>query len=136
MKPLAAASMITRSGGVIILAARCSSSIPDNYLDACEAFRQKNRGYITSNLFKLFDTKMRVIKEGAPELNMSAAQALMAQEEFSVIFVSDDIPERDIERLGFIYAKDMESAIEKASKLVSNPGVHIVPSGGVILPVL
>jgi nickel-dependent lactate racemase len=136
MKPLAPASMITRPGGIIILMARCSSALPEEYMEACEDFRLKHKGHLTSRLFQLFDNNKCVIKNGAPELNMSLAQVLMAQDEFRIIFVTEDIPEIEIERLGFIHAKDMISALEMGSSLVNNPEVHIVPSGGVILPVI
>jgi nickel-dependent lactate racemase len=136
MKPLAPASMITRPGGVIILVARCSSAFSEEYLKACEDFRLEYKGQLTSRLFQMFDKNKCVIKNGAPELNMSLAQVIMAQEEFRVIFVSKDVPEREIERLGFMYSKDMLGALEIGSSLVNNPEVHIVPSGGVILPVI
>lgn len=136
MKPLAPASMITRPGGVIILVAYCSSSFPEDYVEACEGFRSEYKGHLISSLFQLFDNNTRVIKNGAPELNMSVAQALMAQDEFKVIFVSENIHKREIERIGFIHTKDISSAFEIGSDLVNNPDVHIVPSGGVILPVI
>ena len=136
MKPLAPASMITCTGGVIILVAHCSSSFPEEYLKACEVFRLEHKGHLTSRLFQMFDKNIRVIKNGAPELNMSLAQVIMAHDEFRVIFVSKDVPEREIERLGFIHAKDMTRALEIGSYLVNNPEVHIIPAGGVILPVV
>jgi nickel-dependent lactate racemase len=136
MKPLAPASMITRPGGVIILVAQCSSSFPDGYVEACEGFRLENEGHLTSGLFQLFDKNTRVMEDGAPELNMSIAQVLMAVDEFRIIFVTEDIPAMDIERLGFMHANDIKNALKTGSALVDNPEVHIVPSGGVILPVI
>ena len=67
---------------------------------------------------------------------MSLAQALLAQDAFTVIFVSEEIPKEIITRLGFLFAKDLDEALNMGATLFSNPDVHIVPSGGVILPVV
>lgn len=136
MKPLAPASMITRKGGVIILVAHCTSPLPDLYLEGCDSFRRKYGGRLREGVFELFDRNHRIIETGAPELNMSVAQALLAQDEFRVILVSEDIPRTGVERLGFMPAAHLEEAFALSSKLLPQPDVHVVPSGGVILPVL
>ena len=67
---------------------------------------------------------------------MSLAQALLAQHKFKVILVSEDIPRDTAERLGFAFAEDLNQAFVMTETFFSSPEVHIVPSGGVILPVL
>jgi nickel-dependent lactate racemase len=135
MKPLGPASMITKEGGVIILVARCTSPLPDVYLDGCERFRMKYNNRLRDGVFELFDAKRRIIESGAPELNMSAAQALLTQQKFRVILVSKDIPPESAERLGFLFAEGLQEAFTMSANLIPNAEVHIVPSGGVILPV-
>jgi nickel-dependent lactate racemase len=136
MKPLAPASMITEEGGIIILVARCTSPPPDFYLEGCERFRLKYGGRLKEGVFELFERNHRIIEGGAPELNMSVAQALLAQDQFKVILVSKDIPRRSVERLGFAHAADLVEAFALSALWHSSPEVHIVPSGGVILPLL
>ncbi len=136
MKPLAPASMITKEGGCVIVFADCTAPLPDAYIEGCERFRLKYGGNLREGLLGLFDRNQRIIEESSPELNMSMAQALLAQHEFKVILVSEDIRRESVERLGFLFAEDLNQAFAMSATFFPNPEVHIVPSGGVILPVL
>jgi len=136
MKPLAPASMITREGGVIILVANCLLPLPEAYVAGCESFCMEHGHRLKGGVLDLFDNNRRIMEDGAPELNMSMAQALLAQDEYKVIFVSEEVPREVVERLGFLYAEDLNGAFVMSEKFVTDPEVHIVPSGGVILPVV
>jgi nickel-dependent lactate racemase len=136
MKPLAPASMITKERGAVILVADCTVPLPDRYLEACERFRRKYAGNLREGVLGLFGDNRRIIEEGSPELNMSLAQALLAQHNLKVILVSEDIPRENAERLGFAFAEDLIQAFSMTETFFPSPEVHIVPSGGVILPVL
>ena len=135
VKPLAPASMITKEGGAVILVADCTVPLPDIYLEASEKFRGKHAGNLREGVLGLFASNRRIIEDGSPELNMSLAQALLAQHEFKIILVSEDIPRDTAERLGFVFAEDLNQAFATSAAFVSDPEVHLVPSGGVILPV-
>jgi len=50
--------------------------------------------------------------------------------------VSKDVPRETTERLGFLFAEDLERACVISESFYPNPEVHVIPSGGVILPVL
>lgn len=134
MKPLEAASIITGENGVIILAGKCTTEFPEEYLYACKNFREKNKGNLKESLFNCFDNNQRIIKDGAPELNMSLAQVLLAIDSYNVIMFSKEVPCEDAEKLGFIHAETIEDAITISEQYVKNPSVNIVPSGGVIIP--
>ncbi|MBN2062962.1 MAG: nickel-dependent lactate racemase [Deltaproteobacteria bacterium] len=136
MKPIAPASMITKRGGIIILVAECRFPLPQPYLKGCERFLRECGGNIMEGVFGLFDNNERILEDGAPELNMSMAQALLAQHDYKVILVSREMPRESVEKIGFLYAEDLSQAFSLCSSLIPNPEVHIVPSGGVILPVL
>ena len=136
MKPLAPASIITKAGGVIILVGHCTTPLPDVYLEGCEIFRRKHGSDLETGVFHCFDNNCRILEGGAPELNMSMAQALLGQDNFKIIFVSEDVPREHVERLGFLFAEDLSQAFEMSATYFPEPEVHIVPAGGVILPVL
>ncbi len=134
MKPLEPASIITKESGVVILSGKCTSRFQPEYLDACKKFREMNKGNLKESLFNCFDNNRRIIKEGAPELNMSLAQVILAINSYRVILFSKEVSREDTEKLGFIHADTIEGAIRISEKYVKNPSVNIVPSGGVIIP--
>jgi nickel-dependent lactate racemase len=136
MKPLEPASIITKDQGVIILSGKCTSAFNRGYLDACLSFREKYNGRLKEALFDFFNSGQRVISGGAPELNMSLAQVILALESFHVILFSGEVPQEDAEKLGFIHAATIEDAINKGAQFIPCPSVHVVPSGGVIIPEL
>ncbi|MCF8094673.1 MAG: nickel-dependent lactate racemase [Desulfobacteraceae bacterium] len=136
MKPLAPASEITRDGGLVILAADCSVPLPDSYLAGCENFRKTYGGRLREAVLEVFGSNRRIMEDGAPEFNMSMAQALLAQNDYKVILVSRDISKYTADRLGFFYAENLEQAIAMGQDTYPEARVHVVPSGGVILPVL
>jgi nickel-dependent lactate racemase len=136
MKPLAPTSMITKEGGCIILLAHCTSPLPEDYLKACERIRQEYNSNLRESILRLFDKNERLLEGSSPEYNMSMTQALLGQDSFNVILVTEDIPRDNVERLGFHYAQDLDQAFSMSASINSAPEVHIIPSGGVILPTL
>ena len=136
MKPLAPASEITREGGVVILSADCKVPLPESYLKGCEDFRKTYSGRLREAVLELFQNNRRIMQDGAPEFNMSMAQALLAQNDYTVILVSREISSDTAKRLGFAHAESIDQAVEMAHDIVPEAKVHVVPSGGVILPVL
>lgn len=136
MKPLAPATLITKNQGCVILVAEVTVPLAEQYLAGCEAFRKRHGENLREAVIRQLDANQRILEDGAPEFNMSMAQALLAQSDFRVILVTDDMSEEQVKRIGFHYAPDFETAIEIAKGYCPNPDVHVVPSGGVILPVL
>lgn len=136
MKPLAPASLITKGGGVVILVAHSTTPLPEMYLEGCERFRRRYGGRLREAVLELFGSNRRIMEEGSPELNLSMAQAFLGQNDFNIILVSEDIPRDAAERAGFFYARDLREAFALSATFLTGPEVHIVPSGGVILPVL
>jgi lactate racemase len=136
MKPFAPAAMITRKNGVIILAADCTVPLPEIYFETCERFQKAHAGNLTGALLESFEKNQPIIKDAPPEFNMSLAQVMLTLNDFKVIMVTRDIAEESVKRLGFLYADSIESALFKSDEVLSNPTVHVIPSGGVILPVV
>jgi hypothetical protein len=137
MKPLAPASMITRKGGCIILCADCRGTIPDHFLEGFDTFYQRHGKDLFKGVMDSFDDNRLIFDRSPIEFNMAAAQVLLARQEFHLILVSRDLSREVVERMGFVFAEDPDRAFALASDLLPpRPEVHVVPSGGVILPVL
>lgn len=136
MKPLAPAEMITRPGGIVILCADCRSPLPEAYFAACESFRARYGGELRRAVLDHFAAGRPIMEGAPPELNMSMAQVMLGQNDFTVILVTKDIPALSVARLGFRHAADLQEAIAMAGETFARPTVNIVPAGGVILPVV
>jgi len=136
MKSLAAASLVTRKGGVIVLLADGTEGIPEAYAEACEAFRHEHGDRVGAGLLSCFAANRPILPGAPPELNMSLARALRTQDAFNVILVTNRIPEARVRQVGFQWAATLPEAFDGVDAVFLSPEVHIIPSGGVILPVL
>lgn len=136
MKPLAAAESITSRGGFIILYADCTVPLPEEYYGACERFREAYGPELRPAVLDHFAANRGIIDDASPEMNMSLAQVLLALNDYTLILVTPDIAAGDVRRLGFIHAEKIEEALSIAAERFTNPSMNIVPSGGVILPLV
>ncbi|SHO44116.1 lactate racemase domain-containing protein [Desulfopila aestuarii] len=134
MKPLAPAEMITRPGGTIILYADCRSPLPEHYFSACQKFRSEHGGDLRQAVLTYFADGRPIMADAPPELNMSMAQAMLAQSDFNVILVTGDISADQIARIGFQHAATLQDALLLVAEDHAEATVNIVPAGGVILP--
>ena len=136
VKPLAPASVITREGGCIILAADCSGNLPDPFIQAFQTFHAKFKGNLMEGVLHYFHHKELIMKDGAIDFNMALGMTLAAQHRFKIILVTQDIPRQKGEMMGFLFAENLPEAFGLVSRFLPEPEVHVIPSGGIILPVM
>jgi nickel-dependent lactate racemase len=137
VKPLVPASMVTKEGGCIILAADCTGNLPDAFVDSFERFHSKYCDNLLGGVLEHFENNRLIMEGGAIDFNMALGLTLAAQHKFKIILVSEDIPRQKGEKMGFIFAKNLEEAFELSVAICPpHPEVHIIPSGGIILPVV
>ena len=136
VKPLVPASMVTKEGGCIILAADCKSNLTDEFIGNFESFRSLHTGCLSKAVMEHFDEKHLIMDEGAVDFNMALGLTLTIQDKFNIILVSRDIEREQAEKMGFMYAQNLKQAFEISRNMCSHPDVHIIPSGGIILPIV
>ena len=136
VKPLIPASMVTKEGGCIILAADCTDNLPDAFVDSFEKFHSKYGDNLLKCVLEHFENNRSIMEGGAIDFNMALGLTLAVQHRFKIILVSEDIPREKGEKMGFIYSENLENAFELSAAISPNPEVHIIPSGGVILPII
>ena len=137
VKPLAPAAMVTKDGGCIILAADCEGNFSDAFIESFERFHSKYGDNLLEGVLDHFENNRLIMKECAIDLNMALAVTLAIQHRFRIILVSKDITREVGEKMGFVYAEDLQEAFDLSATLCPpHPEIHIIPSGGVILPVL
>jgi nickel-dependent lactate racemase len=137
VKPLVPASMVTKEGGCIILAADCTGNLPDDFIDSFESFHSKYGHNLLGGVMEYFENNRLIMEGGAIDFNMALGLTLALQHRFKIILVSKDIPRVTGEKMGFLYADNLKQAFELSETVCTpNPEVHVIPSGGVILPVI
>ncbi len=136
VKPLAPASLITREGGCIILAADCSGNLPEAFIAAFERFHARYKNQLLKGVLEHFNRKRLIMPEGAIDFNMALAMTLAVQDKFKTILLSEDIPRETAQRMGFHFAENLKEAFAISARFCPQPEVQVVPSGGVILPEL
>jgi len=137
VKPLVPASMVTKEGGCIILVADCEGNLPDDFIESFERFHSKYCHNLLRAVLDHFENNRLIMEGGAIDFNMALGLTLALQHRFKIILVSKDIPRVSGEKMGFLYADNLEQAFDLSETICSpNPEVHIIPSGGVILPVI
>jgi nickel-dependent lactate racemase len=136
IKPLIPAALVTRAGGSIILAADCSGHLPEPFIASFEKFRKRYGPDLFGGVRAHFAERKLIMEGGAVDYNMALAFTLAVQHDFQIILVSGDIPRQTGERMGFRYAENLEEAFGFCRGYGTRPEVHVIPSGGVILPEL
>jgi len=137
VKPLAPAAMVTKEDGCIILAADCEGNLPDAFVESFERFHSKYGDNLLEGVLDHFENNRLIMEEGAIDFNMALAMTLAIQHRFKIILVSKDLSREDGEKMGFLYAENLKEAFDLSATLCPpHPEIHIIPSGGVILPVL
>jgi lactate racemase len=136
VKPLAPAALITRPGGCIVLLVELSAPFPEPFVQACDAFRRRFGPHLREAVIDHFERRQPILA-GAPELNMAMAQLLLTLDAFRIIMVSEQLTADTAERLGVLWARDFDQAARlAAAHIPPSPHVHVVPAGGVILPIV
>ncbi|MFO7985420.1 MAG: lactate racemase domain-containing protein [Desulfatiglandaceae bacterium] len=136
VKALAPAAMITKQGGCIILSTECEGTLPEPFIESFERFHATYGQNLLKGVLAHFNSGRLIMETGAIDYNMALAMTLAIMDRFKIILVSEDIPRATAEKMGFIYARDLAQAFALSSSLCSQPDVHIIAAGGVILPVV
>jgi nickel-dependent lactate racemase len=128
-KGIYAAELAVKQGGVVILITSCPEGISVSHPEVLEL------GYQT---FEEVDQKVR--RGEIKKLTVAAHLVHVGRvikERASGILVSPGISKEQAERLGFIYARDPQEALEIAfSQLSRDAKVAVLQRGGEILPVI
>jgi nickel-dependent lactate racemase len=136
VKALAPASMVTKEGGCIILHAECDGTLPEPFIESFERFHADYENDLMQGVRHHFKEGRLIMAGGAIDYNMALAMTLALMDRFHILLVSEDISKEQSEKMGFVYARDLAEAFDLAGGFCARPDVHVIPSGGVILPVL
>ena len=138
LKPLGASNMVTKKGGVVILYA---SYIKDGgfaapLLGAFDAAFAKAGGDARQLVMDNTRDHKPLIPGLAMDFNSALAMTLLYVSRTRMFLVSEDADKAQAARLGFEYATSVQDAIDRVAKAFPKATANILPSGGVVLPVI
>lgn len=138
IKPLGPATAVTKKGGTVILFASDiqGGRVPEVLLQAFDtAFALGGKDLRRLVLNYVRDKKV-IFPDGAMDFNAALNTALLYLSRAKVILVSEDADEEQAGRLGFSFTHSLHEAITKVSRDIPEATVNILPSGGLIIPVV
>jgi nickel-dependent lactate racemase len=135
VKPVLPAAMITQPGGTIFLLAEISAPLPEFFLESFSKISDC-RGEGAEGRIR---EKLRCVEpiiEGPMDSNMALILIFFISKRYRVVLVADEVLREAALRMGFDYAPDLPSAIERTKKQEGRLTVNLIPAGGYIFPLL
>jgi nickel-dependent lactate racemase len=137
-KPLGPAVAVTRKGGTVILYASAigGGRLPEPFLksfDTAFAICKNNAKQLVLDCLR---DRSVIVPDAPMDFNCAMDLTLLYLSRVNVILVSKDADEAQAARLGFRFAHSLDQAIARVSKDLPEATVNILPSGGLIIPVV
>ncbi len=138
MKPLCPATMVTKKGGVVIIFAPhiLGGRFPASLLDVFGSALSRAAGDTRRLVFDSLGQGKLLAPDAPMDFNSALNTTLLFQSRVKFILVSKDADERQATQLGFAYAGSLEEAIAHVSLSAPEATVNILPSGGLVLPLV
>ncbi len=138
LKPLCVSNLVTKKGGVVILYA---SYIKDGgfaapLLSAFDTAFAEAKGDAKRLIRDLTRDHRPLIPGLAMDFNSALNMTMLFASRARMFLVSEDAGKAQAARLGFDYTTSLQDAIDTVAKALPAPTVNILPSGGVVLPII
>ena len=134
LKPLGPATMVTKKGGTVVLAASVrGGKFPDMLLHAFDFAFDISKGDPKRLVLEYLRDNKPIVENAPMDLNCALNLTLLYLSRVNVILVSN-LNEEQVVRLGFRYADSLDNAIRELYRAVPQAKVNILPAGGVIVP--
>jgi nickel-dependent lactate racemase len=129
-KPLRAASLAAKEGGLIILVAKNLGPLPEGLLSILQFAATQDSDKM---LAAMLDGKLTNYE--AP-LNINFyVPILRALKAFRCVVVTTEIPADTLEGMGLVHFTDLQQAIEHYAQSQPAATAHIFPAGGMTIPI-
>jgi lactate racemase len=138
IKPLVPAAIITKKGGNIIMVAPSirGGRLPEPLLEAFDAIWGQFHCDAAKGAIECIKEGKLIIPGGPLDFNAAAYLNLLLLDRVHVTLVSPDVTREQAARLGFDYAPTIERAIESVVAVAPHATVNILPSGGMVVPLV
>jgi lactate racemase len=138
MKPLCPAAMVTKKGGIVILYADeiKGGRLPTPLLEAFDTAFSISSGDMRQTVFDFLRRGELILPNAPMDFNAALNTTLLYLSRVKILLVSKVVDEHQAARLGFGYASSVQKAIEKVAEDIPKAAANILPSGGMVLPLL
>ena len=138
LKPLGSLNMVTKKGGVVILYASYikGGRFPAPLLEAFDTAFAKAGGDARRLITDLARDRKPLIPGLAMDFNCALNMTLLQVSRTRVFLVSGDADKAQAARIGFDYTTSVQDAVDRVAKDFPKATVNILPSGGVVLPII
>ncbi len=138
LKPMCISDMVTKEGGVVMLYA---DRIGDGgfaapLLEAFDTAFARAGGDKKRLVLDLVRRREPIIPGIAMDFNAALNMSLLQSTRTRVLLVSEEAGQAQAARLGLGYAASLQEAIDRTAKDLPRATVNILPSGGVVLPII
>jgi nickel-dependent lactate racemase len=134
-KGLVAAHEVTRDDGVILMVVPLVKPLPDEFLDTYRQVQEMGGGNPVEYARGRMERGIPFLLDKSTEFNMGMYCAVF-RPPVRTVLVSPLIPEATARKLGFDYAPSLEEGIATAHAVKPNARVAILPSAGLVVPIV
>ena len=138
LKPLGNLNMLTKKGGVVIFYASYikGGRFPAPLLEAFDTGFAKAGGDARRLVTDLTRDRKPLIPGMAMDFNCALNMTLLQVSRTRVVLISGDADKAQAARMGFDYAASVQDAVDGVARDFPKATVNILPSGGVVLPII
>ena len=138
LKPLGASNMVTKKGGAVILyASRIKGGkFAAPFLEAFDTVFTMAGGDPRRLVTDYIRDNRPLIPGITMDFDSALTMTLLMQSRSRMVLVSEDADQVQAARLGFGYASSVQEAIDRVAKDAPKATVNIMPSAGLVLPIV
>jgi nickel-dependent lactate racemase len=136
LKPLGMATMVTKKGGTVIMAASVREGIPETFLQTFDIAYQMAKGNPRNLALEYIRDHKLIIEHAQLDFNEALKLTLLCSSRVNVIVASNDIGAHEAARLGFRHSSSLDEAVKQLHKEVPEATVNIFSAGGLAVPLL
>jgi nickel-dependent lactate racemase len=138
LKPLCVSNLITKKGGAVILHASYikDGGFAEPFLGAFDTAFAQAGGDVKRLIVDNTRDHKPLIDGLAMDFNSALNMTMLFASRAKMFLVSEDADKAQAARLGFDYTTSLQDAIDRVAKDIPRATVNILPSGGVVLPMI
>jgi nickel-dependent lactate racemase len=138
LKPLCVSNVVTKKGGAVILYASYikGGGFAEPLLGAFDTAFAKAGGDVKQLIVDNTRDHKPLIPGLAMDFNSALNMTMLFASRARMVLASEDADKAQAARLGFDYTTSVQDAIDRVAKVFPKATVNILPSGGVVLPII